>query len=139
MDNIPPAPEIEGATHLHSGKVRDVYDAGEGRLLMVMSDRISAFDVVLPEDGLPSDELLAGEDAVVDAPLRIALEQAGFRRQGTHVFAVAEDHQPWPLGDSTTIEYDPVWGFPRSITYTCGEDTADCGSGWSVRDFEVIG
>jgi len=55
------------------------------------------------------------------------------------VFTVAEDHQPWPFSDSTTIDYDPVWGFPRSITHTCGEDTADCGSGWSVRDFEVIG
>jgi phosphoribosylaminoimidazole-succinocarboxamide synthase len=31
-----------------SGKVRDIYDAGEDRLLMVASDRISAFDVVLP-------------------------------------------------------------------------------------------
>ena len=34
---------------LHSGKVRDVYDAGNGRLLMVTSDRISAFDVVMDE------------------------------------------------------------------------------------------
>ena len=33
----------------HSGKVRDIYDAGDGRLLMVTSDRVSAFDVVLPE------------------------------------------------------------------------------------------
>jgi len=31
------------------GKVREVYDAGEGRLLLVASDRISAFDVVLPK------------------------------------------------------------------------------------------
>jgi phosphoribosylaminoimidazole-succinocarboxamide synthase len=33
---------------IHSGKVRDLYDAGPGRLLMVASDRMSAFDVVLP-------------------------------------------------------------------------------------------
>ena len=48
---IPEAPAIEGTTHLHSGKVRDLYriDAGEhdGRLLMVASDRISAYDFVL--------------------------------------------------------------------------------------------
>jgi phosphoribosylaminoimidazole-succinocarboxamide synthase len=31
------------------GKVRDVYDAGEDRLLLVASDRISAFDVVMPQ------------------------------------------------------------------------------------------
>jgi phosphoribosylaminoimidazole-succinocarboxamide synthase len=36
-------------THLYSGKVRDVYDAGEGLLLMVASDRISAFDHVFAE------------------------------------------------------------------------------------------
>ena len=49
--NIPVAPVIAGATHLHSGKVRDLYllDEGKdaGRLLMVASDRISAFDFVL--------------------------------------------------------------------------------------------
>ncbi|GAB2865337.1 phosphoribosylaminoimidazolesuccinocarboxamide synthase [Nocardioides pacificus] len=53
---IPPAPAVEGATHLHSGKVRDLYriDAGEhaGRLLMVASDRISAYDFVL-EPAIP--------------------------------------------------------------------------------------
>ncbi|HLE60384.1 MAG TPA: phosphoribosylaminoimidazolesuccinocarboxamide synthase, partial [Thermoanaerobaculaceae bacterium] len=34
------------------GKVRDVYRAGEGRLVVVASDRISAFDVVL-DPGIP--------------------------------------------------------------------------------------
>jgi phosphoribosylaminoimidazole-succinocarboxamide synthase len=34
---------------VHRGKVRDVYDAGDDRLLMVTSDRISAFDVVMRE------------------------------------------------------------------------------------------
>jgi phosphoribosylaminoimidazole-succinocarboxamide synthase len=34
--------------HLHSGKVRDLYEAPGGLLLMVASDRISAFDFVLP-------------------------------------------------------------------------------------------
>ena len=35
--------------HIYSGKVRDVYDVGDGNLLFVTSDRISAFDVVMPE------------------------------------------------------------------------------------------
>jgi phosphoribosylaminoimidazole-succinocarboxamide synthase len=34
---------------LHRGKVRDVFDVGYGRLLMVASDRVSAFDVILPQ------------------------------------------------------------------------------------------
>ncbi|MBX3284922.1 MAG: phosphoribosylaminoimidazolesuccinocarboxamide synthase [Actinobacteria bacterium] len=35
--------------HLSSGKVRDIYDAGLDQLLMVTSDRLSAFDVVMAE------------------------------------------------------------------------------------------
>ena len=35
--------------HIHSGKVRDIYAIGDDRLLMVTSDRLSAFDVVLAE------------------------------------------------------------------------------------------
>jgi phosphoribosylaminoimidazole-succinocarboxamide synthase len=34
---------------IQSGKVRELYDAGQGRLLMVASDRISAFDVIMAE------------------------------------------------------------------------------------------
>jgi phosphoribosylaminoimidazole-succinocarboxamide synthase len=34
---------------VHRGKVRDIYDVGDDRLLMVTSDRISAFDVVMTE------------------------------------------------------------------------------------------
>jgi phosphoribosylaminoimidazole-succinocarboxamide synthase len=44
---LPPAPAIEGAEHVHSGKVRDLYRLADGHLLMVASDRISAFDFVL--------------------------------------------------------------------------------------------
>ena len=51
VPNIPTAPSIPAATHLHSGKVRDLYELDEGpyagHLLMVASDRISAFDFVL--------------------------------------------------------------------------------------------
>lgn len=47
MHNIPAAPPVEGATHLHSGKVRDLYRLADGHLLMVASDRISAYDFVL--------------------------------------------------------------------------------------------
>lgn len=42
-------PPSIGLPLLFSGKVRDIYDAGDDRLLMVTSDRISAFDVVMDE------------------------------------------------------------------------------------------
>ena len=38
--------------HEYRGKVRDLYDVGDDRLLLVASDRISVFDVVLP-DAIP--------------------------------------------------------------------------------------
>jgi phosphoribosylaminoimidazole-succinocarboxamide synthase len=38
----------EGYTHVYSGKVRDLYRSPEGRLLFVASDRISAYDHILP-------------------------------------------------------------------------------------------
>jgi phosphoribosylaminoimidazole-succinocarboxamide synthase len=37
----------DGLTHLHSGKVRDLYRTSDGQLLIVASDRISAFDHIL--------------------------------------------------------------------------------------------
>lgn len=41
-----------GQTAVYHGKVRDVYSIGDDLLVMVASDRISAFDVVLPK-GIP--------------------------------------------------------------------------------------
>ena len=39
---------LPGWTHLRSGKVRDLYTNERGELLLVASDRISAFDYILP-------------------------------------------------------------------------------------------
>lgn len=41
-----------GQQSVYHGKVRDVYSLANGRLVMVATDRISAFDVILPE-GIP--------------------------------------------------------------------------------------
>ena len=43
-----PAYKLE-LPHVYSGKVRDIYDAGNNQYLMVTSDRISAFDVVMKQ------------------------------------------------------------------------------------------
>jgi phosphoribosylaminoimidazole-succinocarboxamide synthase len=40
---------LPGQSHFYKGKVRDVYTIGDKFLVMVVTDRISAFDVVLPE------------------------------------------------------------------------------------------
>jgi len=44
----PPAPEITGWTHLRTGKVRDLYTNDKNEMLLVASDRISAYDWVMP-------------------------------------------------------------------------------------------
>ena len=41
--------DLPGLELRHRGKVRDVFDLGDGTLLIVASDRLSAFDVVLPD------------------------------------------------------------------------------------------
>jgi phosphoribosylaminoimidazole-succinocarboxamide synthase len=40
--------QLDGITNVYHGKVRDVYSIGNHLLVMVASDRISAFDVILP-------------------------------------------------------------------------------------------
>ncbi|MFD3485587.1 phosphoribosylaminoimidazolesuccinocarboxamide synthase [Streptomyces sp. NPDC058665] len=42
--------QVPGLVHLHTGKVRDLYRNGAGDLVMVASDRISAYDWVLPTE-----------------------------------------------------------------------------------------
>ena len=42
---------------IHRGKVRDTYDLGRGYILIIATDRISAFDSVLPT-GIPAKGLI---------------------------------------------------------------------------------
>jgi phosphoribosylaminoimidazole-succinocarboxamide synthase len=48
------------ALHLASGKVREIYELDEERLLLVASDRISTFDVVLPTEIPDKGRVLTG-------------------------------------------------------------------------------
>jgi phosphoribosylaminoimidazole-succinocarboxamide synthase len=50
----------EAALHVGSGKVRELYALDEERLLLVASDRISTFDVVLPTDIPDKGRVLTG-------------------------------------------------------------------------------
>jgi phosphoribosylaminoimidazole-succinocarboxamide synthase len=53
----------ETATHVGSGKVRELYALDDHRLLLVASDRISTFDVVLPTEIPDKGRVLAGLSA----------------------------------------------------------------------------
>ncbi len=53
----------EAATHVGSGKVRELYELDDDRLLLVASDRISTFDVVLPTEIPDKGRVLTGLSA----------------------------------------------------------------------------
>jgi phosphoribosylaminoimidazole-succinocarboxamide synthase len=72
--------------HLYSGKVRDIYDAGDGRLLMVTSDRISAFDVVMAEP-------IPGKGRVLTAMSAFWFEQVA-DLVGSHLIATEMEGLP---------------------------------------------
>jgi phosphoribosylaminoimidazole-succinocarboxamide synthase len=48
------------ALHVASGKVREIYELDQERLLLVTSDRISTFDVILPTDIPDKGRVLTG-------------------------------------------------------------------------------
>src|SRR5438876_5002103 len=49
-----------GLPHLYSGKVRELYEVAHDRLLLVASDRVSVFDVVLPDEIPDKGRVLTG-------------------------------------------------------------------------------
>jgi len=51
---------VLGLTHLGSGKVREIYEVDDERLLIVATDRISAFDVVMNEPIPDKGKVLTG-------------------------------------------------------------------------------
>jgi phosphoribosylaminoimidazole-succinocarboxamide synthase len=63
---------VAGLEHIGSGKVREIYRVDVDRLLIVASDRISAFDVVLSEDIPHKGQVLTGVSThwfdILDAP-----------------------------------------------------------------------
>jgi phosphoribosylaminoimidazole-succinocarboxamide synthase len=74
---------------LYQGKVRDTYDMGDGMLLMVATDRISAFDVVLPS-GIPD------KGRVLSLMSKFWFDQTG-HIVPNHFIALADD--PEDLGE----------------------------------------
>jgi phosphoribosylaminoimidazole-succinocarboxamide synthase len=49
-----------GLPHVYSGKVRELFEVGHDRLLMVATDRVSVFDVVLPDEIPDKGRVLTG-------------------------------------------------------------------------------
>ncbi len=85
----------EGAKLHARGKVRDIYDVGGERLLLVATDRISAFDVVLPDPVPDKGRVLAG------------LSLFWFERTadlvGNHLLSAALGEFPEPFGGDASL------------------------------------
>ena len=91
-----PLPDI-----LYRGKVRDTFDLGDGLLLMVATDRISAFDVVLP-NGIPD------KGRVLSRMSRFWFEQTG-HIVPNHFIALADDKEALgSLADHPTLRALPA-------------------------------
>lgn len=111
------------------GKVRDIYDAGNGRLLIVQSDRISAFDIVM-------NESVPGKGAVLTAMSRFWFDKfSGLVKN--HLTgeapesAVAEDEKDQIAGRAMLVQkYKPL-----PVEAVCRGYLI--GSGW--KDYQKTG
>jgi len=124
--------EIPGLEAIGRGKVRDLYAVGEDRLLLVTSDRISAFDVVLP-DPIP------GKGAVLTGLSRYWFANTGHivpnALLDTPVDAVVDGLDPRELADlaSRAVLMERVSALPIEAVvrgYLIG-------SGW--KDYQASG
>jgi phosphoribosylaminoimidazole-succinocarboxamide synthase len=107
------------ATHLASGKVREIYALGDGQLLLVASDRISTFDVVLPTEIPDKGRVLTGLSAWWFARTRDIV--------GNHLLAIRPDGRSL---ECRRLEMLPVEFVVRGYL---------SGSGWSeYRDTGVV-
>jgi phosphoribosylaminoimidazole-succinocarboxamide synthase len=107
----------ETAVHVASGKVREIYELDEGRLLLVASDRISTFDVVLPTEIPDKGRVLTGLSAFWFGRTRHIVPN--------HLLAVREDGRS---AEVTRLEMLPIECVVRGYL---------AGSGW--KDYRRTG
>jgi len=105
------------ATHVASGKVREIYALDDDRLLLVASDRISTFDVVLPTEIPDKGRVLTGLSAFWFTILR----------------PIARNHMLGLRDDGRSMECRKLEMLPVEVIVR-GYIT---GSGW--KDYQVTG
>jgi len=115
---------IPNATLFRHGKVREVYEAGPDRLVMVASDRLSAFDVVLPTPIPDKGRVLT------------QLSNFWFGRTSTivpnHLLETDLAHFPAPFRDHAELSGRAVLvKRAERIDYECVARGYLAGSGWA--------
>jgi phosphoribosylaminoimidazole-succinocarboxamide synthase len=107
----------EAATHLASGKVRELYELDADRLLLVASDRISTFDVILPTEIPDKGRVLTGLSGFWFTLLRDIVPN--------HMLAIREDGRSM---ECRRLEMLPIECVVRGYL---------AGSGW--KDYQSTG
>jgi phosphoribosylaminoimidazole-succinocarboxamide synthase len=107
----------EAATHLASGKVRELYALDDDRLLLVASDRISTFDVILPTEIPDKGRVLTGLSGFWFTLLRDIVPN--------HMLAIREDGRSM---ECRRLEMLPIECVVRGYL---------AGSGW--KDYQATG
>jgi phosphoribosylaminoimidazole-succinocarboxamide synthase len=105
------------ATHVASGKVREIYALDEDRLLLVASDRISTFDVILPTEIPDKGRVLTGLSGFWFALLRSIVPN--------HMLAIRDDGRSM---ECRRLEMLPIECVVRGYL---------AGSGW--KDYQATG
>jgi phosphoribosylaminoimidazole-succinocarboxamide synthase len=105
------------ATHLASGKVREIYALADDRLLLAASDRISTFDVILPTEIPDKGRVLTGLSGFWFTLLRSIVPN--------HMLAIREDGRSM---ECRRLEMLPVEVIVRGYI---------SGSGW--KDYRATG
>jgi phosphoribosylaminoimidazole-succinocarboxamide synthase len=125
--------EIHGLPLLHRGKVRETYDAGDGRLLLVATDRLSAFDVVFDEPIPDKGRILTQLSAYWFERL------AGLGP--THYLSVAGDDLPEDARTAELIGRTMLCRRAQRVDAECVVRGYLAGSGWAEyqRSGTVVG
>jgi phosphoribosylaminoimidazole-succinocarboxamide synthase len=105
------------ATHVASGKVREIYALDENRLLLVASDRISTFDVILPTEIPDKGRVLTGLSGFWFTLLRSIVPN--------HMLAIRDDGRSM---ECRRLEMLPIECVVRGYL---------AGSGW--KDYQTTG
>ncbi len=105
------------ATHVASGKVREIYALDDDRLLLVASDRISTFDVVLPTEIPDKGRVLTGLSGFWFTLLHAIVPN--------HMLAIRDDARSM---ECTRLEMLPIECVVRGYL---------AGSGW--KDYQATG
>jgi phosphoribosylaminoimidazole-succinocarboxamide synthase len=116
---------------LARGKVREIYDAGSDRLLLVASDRISAYDVVLPTPIPDKGRVLTALSVWWFEQLEPELERLG----AAHHLVSADDVPPSVAGRAMLVRrlaMLPVECVARG--YLSGSGTVEYRRTGSIRD-----